>query len=585
MKNAELQETTKPSHLEQGLGIIFWGTVALLVFVVALREISDPDFWWHLKTGEQMLRTKWLITQDDFAYTSAFFETLRERGNLQGYWAWQVLAACFYQLFGFAGISLMSGLMLAAIAASIVWRMRRGKTSFAVVCAVTAVVVFVLVRLCLFERPHIASFLFASVLMGLFESIRRGHRPHWLIMPLMVLWGNCHGGFIFGDLMLLLFAAAAIYHYKDAPKTRNAVLAWALFGLAGSLVSPNHINLFSELFSRESQLFFEEFYEFNNLFWWYANRDTMAVAYLAIVGIGFCVAMFRRCDGYSLLIAAALAFFAVKHVRMLPFYAVAVLPNVVQGVSRNALGGVWKKPALLLAAVGITLYGAYQEFSTKGINFPRTVYENNASFPVAAADFLRDEVRLQGNMFNEFRSGGYLIWKLYPQYRVFIDTRCLDYNLFSEYRKTADATQGARVAYRELFSKYGVDFVIRRHQGEFGRLDQLLKNLLRDDQWVQVYLDDYWYVAVRKSERNKGVVEKYGAAPQAYLQALYGRYSEKIALGQDLVKNYLSRADLALFLGNFPAAEADIGLALALSPGYKPAASMLNELSAYRRVR
>ena len=43
-------------------------------------------------------------------------------------------------------------------------------------------------------------------------------------------------------------------------------------------------------------------------------------------------------------------------------------------------------------------------------------------FPLAATDFLNREPAT-GPIMNHYNWGGYFIWKLYPQYRVFVDGR------------------------------------------------------------------------------------------------------------------------------------------------------------------
>jgi hypothetical protein len=54
------------------------------------------------------------------------------------------------------------------------------------------------------------------------------------------------------------------------------------------------------------------------------------------------------------------------------------------------------------------------------------VREQSASesenFPKAAVDWLLEN-KSQGNLFNSYGWGGYLIWKTYPEYRVYIDGR------------------------------------------------------------------------------------------------------------------------------------------------------------------
>lgn len=566
------------------LATIFWGAVALVVVIVALRQIQDPDIWWHMKTGERILQEFRLPTEDSFAYTSSFFQDRSEEFILQQYWLTDVSYALAFKALGFTGISLLSGLLFAAIIASMAWRMQKGNAATGLTWLVVAMTMLAMTRLCSFERPQIVSFLLASILMGWCEAIRRGHRPHWLIVPLMILWGNCHGGVVVGDVLLAIFAVAAAYQYRTEPKTRNRIWFWTAAGLVGSFVNPSNLDLIAITSGAVEQDAVIK--EFKTLLWWYANQDRFAGGYLLLIICGaLAVFLRRKRDLFSCLATITLAAMAVYYVRIVPFYLVAVLPTAVQNWSKSPATWSWKQASPAVLAIALVFGGVYQERALRGINVPARVYENNALFPVAVADFLQKEVALPGNMFNDYRAGGYLIWRLYPQYRVFIDTRTFAPELFAEYRKVADLGQGSRVAYREIFSKYGVDFVVRRHQTESGRLDQVLKNLLRDSEWVQIYLDDYWYVAVRRSERNQAIIDRYGAATGDYQQALFVRFSDKLARGEELVKNHLTRADLALYLGNLPAAEVDIGAALALAPGQKTATTMLNELSAYKHLR
>ena len=46
--------------------------IICFIFVLGLFsiEIKDPDFWWHLKTGEYIVQTGSIPATDPFAYTS-----------------------------------------------------------------------------------------------------------------------------------------------------------------------------------------------------------------------------------------------------------------------------------------------------------------------------------------------------------------------------------------------------------------------------------------------------------------------------------------------------------------------------------
>ena len=73
--------------------------VLVIVFLIALfsmsaREITDPDFWWHLKTGQYILETRSIPRYDVFSYGAErggdeLIEIGRghsRRGNLAGEW-------------------------------------------------------------------------------------------------------------------------------------------------------------------------------------------------------------------------------------------------------------------------------------------------------------------------------------------------------------------------------------------------------------------------------------------------------------------------------------------------------------------
>jgi hypothetical protein len=60
-------------------------------------------------------------------------------------------------------------------------------------------------------------------------------------------------------------------------------------------------------------------------------------------------------------------------------------------------------------------------------------------FPAAAVDYLK-RTRPPGPLFNDYGWGGYLVWRLYPDYRVGIDGRAAVYGprRFAEYAEVAD---------------------------------------------------------------------------------------------------------------------------------------------------
>ena len=77
--------------------------------------------------------------------------------------------------------------------------------------------------------------------------------------------------------------------------------------------------------------------------------------------------------------------------------------------------------SILLLVSSILFTSGYVDFSR--ISFTTA---QRATVPKGAADFIEAQ-KIQGNMFNDMGSGGYLAWRLYPWKKTFIDTRQLNY--------------------------------------------------------------------------------------------------------------------------------------------------------------
>ena len=79
------------------------------------------------------------------------------------------------------------------------------------------------------------------------------------------------------------------------------------------------------------------------------------------------------------------------------------------------------------------------------------------SFPVAAVDFLQRE-NISGNMFNNDEFGDYMIFSIWPKYRVFMDGRSDMYGekYGNAYLKLANALPG----WKEILAQYKIDWII-----------------------------------------------------------------------------------------------------------------------------
>ncbi len=156
----------------------------------ASRPLSDGDFWFHLKTGEYILKTRSIPRVELFSFTSYGKPWL-----VHGWLADTIIYAA-YSRFGFSFLIMMFAL-LAALAFWIVYRRSNSHVAirgFAVLLGVWAVMPNLGVR------PRVFSLLLTSIFLAVlsrYAAKGKGHAIWWLV-PLMALWVNLHGGFLIG---------------------------------------------------------------------------------------------------------------------------------------------------------------------------------------------------------------------------------------------------------------------------------------------------------------------------------------------------------------------------------------------------
>ena len=130
-------------------------------------------------------------------------------------------------------------------------------------------------------------------------------------------------------------------------------------------------------------------------------------------------------------------------------------------------------------------------------------------FPVEATNFVK-QAGLSGKMFNTYGIGGYLIWELWPDWKVFIDGR-EDVYLRAGVLEDYLAGFTDRERWQALVGKYGIDFALVRYpESTAPTPDRSLETLAFERQeWALVYFDDIVVVYVRRNGKNDRVVQRY----------------------------------------------------------------------------
>ncbi|MGA9964369.1 MAG: hypothetical protein WBQ10_04125, partial [Terriglobales bacterium] len=87
---------------------IFVAVLALGLFTMAARSVTDPDVWWHLRTGQLIVQTHRVFHTDPYSFTRF------GKPWVDHEWLSQVLMFGLYRLAGWGGLIAGFGAVIAA---------------------------------------------------------------------------------------------------------------------------------------------------------------------------------------------------------------------------------------------------------------------------------------------------------------------------------------------------------------------------------------------------------------------------------------------------------------------------------------
>src|SRR5258705_3808201 len=87
---------------------IFYSVLALHLFLVLIRPISDQDFWWHLRTGQYIFQTLSIPHTDIYSFTAFGKPWIAHE------WLSEAAMYAVYSLSGWLGLIALSALLTAA---------------------------------------------------------------------------------------------------------------------------------------------------------------------------------------------------------------------------------------------------------------------------------------------------------------------------------------------------------------------------------------------------------------------------------------------------------------------------------------
>ena len=287
---------------------------------------ADPDLWGHIKFGKDLWTAKVFQSVDIYSYTAAGSQWINHE------WLSELMMYFAYSLLGSSGLlfgKLLIGFTIISFLSRISFHRKCEPLAYGVVFILSVFVMspgFMI-------RPQLLTFLFVAVFLYCFHLyLEKGKNRLWVLPVVMVLWVNCHGGFLIGAGMfpVVVFCECINCLARKKSVTHLKILTfWLAVTELAVFVNPYGVHLLTFLY--------ETLQIPRDISEWAPVRITdLSYMRFKILALIFVCSLFiknkaRRCwEVGIILIAMAYAFLHRRHT---PVFAILAAPYLAEYVS------------------------------------------------------------------------------------------------------------------------------------------------------------------------------------------------------------------------------------------------------------
>jgi hypothetical protein len=448
----------------------------ILGFIVAVlltrKLFSDPDGFWHIRTGQWILENNKIPRSDTFSW----YGTEHKLTWLNHEWLFAILISLVYKVGGLNLVMWSVALFAGILYLLINWYLYiRNKNIF--FSLIISSISLLGLQPYLQPRPQVLSYCLLLLVCILLEK-----KKWYFIIPIMILEANLHGGF-----WPLFIVVITFYAYKEKP-------ILILLSIVSVLINPYGFEMY--LFTFKSQ--------FNSVVSAHileAMKTRMAYSQNVIVLITYIILIAAihnikiKCEEGSLAFAVGgLTFMAQRHVAFAYLLIMPVLSPYLLMRTNNILESFAERRKFIMYKNFIYLYTVEVIMIFLVIFGIRNLYSiqsdnlvPKATFPSETAiKYIKDN-RLN-RIFNEYGIGGYLIFNNIPD---LIDGRAdpfseefNDTKIFREYCEVIDFERN----YIEFLQDNNIKFLLLSLKG---RLSTVVS---ANPRFEVMYKDDYFAV-------------------------------------------------------------------------------------------
>ncbi len=378
-------------------------------------------------------------------------------------WLYDVLIAAIYQWLGLNGVVLFTAVVIAATFALVLrLALRRGGSLPVVVILVLLTVGASTIHF--FARPHVLSWLLTVIWFQLLDSSETSsetaahpERERWFWLPvIMLLWTNLHGGFLLGIALCGIYLIAGLIRYFSDRENRQKIGRWlkrlasaTLFSLLATFVNPYgyklHVHIYSYLSNRFLMNHIDEFLSPN--FHGVAQQCFAALLLITVVALATKRQKLKLSHLLVIIFAAYSGLYASRNLPVSSILLTLIVAPMLSASTSEAgglqemsarlrglishgsafasrmtsielrfRGHLWSTLALILAFVVCIEHGRLGARQVMDAQF------DAKRFPVQAVEVIAQH-GIEEPIFAPDYWGGYLIYRFFPDARIFVDDR------------------------------------------------------------------------------------------------------------------------------------------------------------------
>lgn len=540
-----------------------WFIIGLSAFAVFVSFLfyfpsigGDQDIWFHIRYGSHFVNNMtWSINHGQFNWTEFNPDFVYVT------WIGSSILYLTHALLSHYGLYILQWLVIASIIACFLFFLKKIQYSLDITTFLAILAVLLVINLkYLFIKPDMFSGLFFAVACMIYYKVKdtEDWRFLYLLPLLMLVWVNTHGGFIVGLFLISTAFGGELINallFKKARMSNNNLKHFAICIFLSYLVlgiNPEgygyFIGIIKDFYSPGMQETKETIVEYRSMWGSITFKPegirfriagfSMLIMLLAFILI--CIYLLIKKRYFDLPAIFLVVFFFVfgmsivrasQYFPLIWFFAFFYVYKrydavKIKGVINFISIAIIFVLCFKIVHLAITEYDSIAWFGTNW----------EESYPVKEVEYIK-KAKLPGNIWNDYLTGGYLLWALYPEKKVFIDPRYGGY--MRRFMPNAEERQDPKglEAYSTRFPFKAA--ILGFHEIGF------IKWLLTSD-WRIIYFDKNAVVIIHKSLighlSKEALDEQVGAHRYAYLDnptILKTLFNFYIVIGPDFAKEIL----------------------------------------------